>query len=722
MPIKDVASELVLEKILMELLLHGESPRLSTITTDMNTYEADHDLSKPVFSSDTYQVSKGEASSASKYNNANYDIQQDLKVLYKFLFDVSDQELRDFQRWKTEAQLIENRLDQLVDRVESLLLLSNDTAGYFNYVQDNFTDSSKVDLSNSTALVNMKRGIVTIGTSSTGTTRVDLSNLTDSDVQFTVLTRNNLVSDVQAEGSRPSYAVNPNSNYWQERVYTNKPGAVTAELKIKFPETTSVSRVDVDLHTSSSAAAVQVIVMYSTDNYNWQTVPTSAFAQSFIDKATFTFTPVNVNWMKLVMTKPGHDLISNGLYDYEFGLDGVAFFNEGFDTTSSASILYSKPLSVTGADGLPEDFSRVVLETCETVPTGTTIDYYVGVSNSDSAVLSGINFVNIDPLNREDTTAPSILDFGDLSEVTIEDIIPSFDPGATNTALRNPAAAFTYLSSVTDGVATTTTAVSSAQRYAFKNTNERILDLSLGPSISVAQGTIELWRNVHVSGSVLEVRGESNGWRFEDPYYKTTVRVGNANGYTVDWGTKAAFVDGAVSRGQQTISFGHHTIWVHKDNWDYIDASLVTDLASLKAADSLYPYNHRYIVEGFVYPTDWTTGVEKVYKGFDLVAEYLMQEISIFDLMNSLPANDYSRFAIDYDTGDASRTGASTDPIRVFVIKVDESQSDFTNEQFVLRFKAANTMYKYLYFKAVLSTTDSTISPLLDSYRIKVSS
>lgn len=727
MAISETYGELILEQILRDLLLHGESPRLSTITSDFNTFTATNDISKPLFKSTTSKVTWGENSSATKNNLTNNTILQDLSVLYKHIFKISEQSLLNFERWKAESQLLEGRLDILTDRINNLLLLSSDTAGFFNFIQDNFVDTSKVDLTNSNAYVNTSKDIVTIGTSSPGATRVNLSSLSNKDVEFTVLSRNNLIATLEAEGSQPVFAISDGSSYWQERVWVSKPGPVSAELKIHFPEATTLSKIELDLHMSNQSAAVQVIVQYSIDNYTWIQLPTDSFTQSVLRAATFTFTPIQVQYVKFIMTKPGYDSISNGLYAYEFGLDMLAFFNEGFGSNIDSTLI-SQALSVTGTDGLPEDFGKVVLEVCEDIPTGTSINYYIGVTNDSSAVPNDINFVGIDPITRTTTTLPSILDFGDISLITISDIYPSYDPSATDSSLINPSASFDYLKSTAGGITDTRAGLSSAQRYSFSNSNERILSLSLGPDIQIAQNSIELWRNVHTTGSTTLVRGTSNGWRFEEPYYKTTVQVNNANGYSIDWGGKTAVVDGGVQSGKVNLSTGKHTIWIHKDNWRYVDPTTIVDLTTLKSLDNLYPYNHKYVVEGFNYPTTWPIGTEKIYQGFDIVAEYLTQEVSIFDLESNISPGDYGRFAIDLDTGDPNReldgsSAADADkvPIRVFVVKVDETRSDFMNELFMLRFKSTNTLYKYLRFKAVLLTTDSTRTPLLDSYRIKVS-
>jgi hypothetical protein len=507
----------------------------------------------------------------------------------------------------------------------------------------------------------------------------------------------------------------------------SQPGIVTTELKIDLRSPKDISRIDVALHTANQNSAIQVTPFYSLDNYSWSNLPTNTFSVSLTGNTSFRFTPVSARYIKLQMTKNGHDLVTNNLYLYEFGLDSLSLYQEGF-SDSASSTLYSKPLYVKGPNDEPVEFGRVALEVCEDVPTGTSINYYIAAFDDPSLPVSGNNFIAIDPISRTSTRNPTSLDFGDLSPVTVSGLTISYD--SYNSTYTNPSLGFSYLQSISGGVATTVSGLSGnslGSRYSFYSSNDRILSLSLSPNIEIAKDSLEVWRNIHIQGSTTKVRGEIQGWRFEDPYYKTTVEVSSAVGVDIDWGSKAVVVGGAATKGKSHIAFGTHTLWVHKDSWKFIDMSSVSDLATLKIADPLYPYNHRYLVEGLSYPGSWSSTTEKIYRGFDVVAEYKMQEVSIFDLIHNLQPDDYSHFARDLDSGDTSRyisgapaTGIDCDPLTIFAVKINENVSDSLNELFVIKFKTVNQLYKYLRFKAVLTTTDSTITPIIDSYRVKI--
>ena len=708
MAIKDTASEIVLENIIKDLISHGESPTTTKITNTFNSFAAAHDLSAPLFSSNEYRVLRGESSSVAKYNGANNTIRQDLLTLYRDLFYSTDQALFNFERWRNEASLLEGQLDKLTQRITNLLLLSKDTAGFFNFMEDTFVNNSLVNLSATSAFVSVQKNRVTLGTTTPGATRIDLSNIPKKSLEFSVLSKTNLVSTTTAQGTSITNSVSDMRNFWQQSVYTSKPGIVTAEFKINFGTDTSISRIEIDLHAANQGSSTQITPMYSNDNYSWSMLPVGTFTQSIADKGAFQFTPITTKWLKLVMTKTAADQVEQGAYLYEFGFDSLSFYSEGFSTLVQSTLL-SKPLSVTGNDGLPELFSRATLEVCETIPTGTSINYYLAVSGSDTTPVSALNFVSIDPLNRTVATYPTILDFGDLTTIEVSGIGISEDP--TTDPIQNPSLSYSYLDTSSGTPVNVTVAEA---RYHFLENGDRILSLSLNPLIDIAQGTLEIWRNVQSQGTTQTVRGAFLGWRFEDPYYKTTVLVKNAAGVGMDFGSKVIVIDGAATLGKTTISQGRHSVWVHKDNWKSITAvDPIVDVGTLKKADALYPYNHRFLVEGYPYPVTWPTGAEKVYRGFDIVAESFMKEVSVFDIINNVSSSDYTKFAIDKDTLSA---------LPVFVVKVDTSQADYLNERFLLRFKAANVLYKYITLKAVLATTDAALTPVLTGYRIKVSS
>jgi len=725
MAIENTYIEYLTEQIIKEILEEGEVPTVFEIRNRLAAYDT-IDLSKPQFDAGDYTVAKYENSSASQMNSTNNAIQQDLVVAYKHLFKTSDQILDRFERWRSEADLLENRLNNLQERICSLLLLTEDTEGYFNFVQESFGNLTYVDLDNTNVKIDVKRRKVSMGSDmGLASTRQSLNTIDPSNVEFVILTKRNLVSSRSASQSTLANVINDANNYWQEIIYMNKPGPVSVEVKIKLgTEAIQLSRIDVDLHTSNSNATTSVTPMYSTDNYNYTQLPISDYTKSILDKDTFQFSPVSALWIKLILTKAGHDLVHNGLYAYEFGIDEVALYDEDFDNTT-AQVFVSKPLSIVKQDGSVEEFSKVALEATEQVPTDTSISYYVAASNDSSFDFDTASWTAIDPANRANPKNPLTVNFGDLSSVTVSGIKISHDPLAGSTEYINPAQTFRYVSSISSNTAVLSLVESGGQRYSFLNSSDRILDYELHTGVSPATRTLEVWRNVCLKGGTHRVRDNPQGWGFSEPYYSTTVYVSNSSGVQLDFGDQSVVVDGAEKKGLVTFSVGKHTVKIHKNNYLAVVAEDITTLAELKAADTLYPYNHKYLIEGFLYPSGWATTEEKAYRGFDIVAEFLMQEVSIFDIIHNV-GFDYGKFARDLDAKDTGATidgsAAEKPALTSFVLKVDESNPDFLNEWFTMKFKNGNTLYSYLRLKAEFATEDSDVTPYLSYYRLKVSS
>jgi len=718
-----------MEQIIRDTLISDIVPTLSNILDQFDAYETAHPLSQPVFIANNYKVSAGDISSAATYNELLTTVHQDLRALYKQLIKTSVQTCDNMSRWRNEATLLESRLKKLEGRITNLLLLTEDTAGYFNFVYDTFSDTSKTDLTNTTATVDIKKGSVIISPASTTASRIDLADNIDptKDIEFTLLTRSSVASTVSTQRSSLKNAVSGLDDYWQEKVYTTSPITVSAEFKVKLSTSPiQINRIDVDLNDSSSSSPTQITPMYSTDNYNFYQIPSTTTTASVTDQVSFKFTPVSASVVKLIMTKTRYDQVVNNQYLYEFGLDNFSVFNETYKTSTSVGsagyIFYSKPLSITTKTGT-EDFSKVSLEVCENIPASTSIDYAIAVSNTSTVPIS-TSFISLDPVSRSSTTLPTVLDFSEINVVSVSGVKVSYDKTEGDHKFINPDKDFTILQSASGTSATEATAVASAQRYVFLNSNDRILDHCVASGIQIATGTLEIWRNLHTLGSSDKVREVSNGWGFSDPYYSTTVYVGNANGVTIDFGSKTLIVNGIAKSGSITFAQGNYKLSVHKSNWKEVDLTDVADLSDLKTADTLYPYNHRYLIEGLAYPANWSSTDERIYRGFDIVAEYLMKEVSVLDFTNNVAATDFAKYAIDKDLADTACVinGSTTSkpPMDVFLVKVDEGKADFDNEQYLLKFKTSNILYRYLRLRATLKTTDTSLTPRLDSYRIKL--
>ena len=242
--------------------------------------------------------------------------------------------------------------------------------------------------------------------------------------------------------------------------------------------------------------------------------------------------------------------------------------------------------------------------------------------------------------------------------------------------------------------------------------------------------TLVLFRNVGAKGldptdPTAIVREVQRGWKFEEPWYICVIEVLNPDGMTIDVGDKPIYIndveykhkiDGTVLTGKTQTASGIHRIRVHKNNWKHVEP-LADDLSTLETADSLYPYNHKLLIEGYSYGSNFPD-VNKIYLGADIFAEIQMKKVSIFDMMRNVAKDNYRLFALDLDAPDTHTGGNS--PTQVFVVKADEESADFQNEHFVIKFTQINQLQRYLRLRADFITEDENITPALHSYKIKL--
>ena len=764
MTIESTYRKILLHNWLKDRLEGGTNVSALEIQEEVELLLASADLSVPQFVAADYHIADSEVSSAVKHTNTFSRVKQDVRALYKEMINLTKVSIQASERWRLESDSVEKKLVDLEDRIEDLLLLTQDTEGYHSVLIDNFTDTALTDMDISTAQLDLQGASIQMGPSDAGSVRAFLNDLSlAKDLAFKIRTTVDYVSRTDAVGSDLRDPFRQESKSWWTSIGMKSAKPVSCELTVRLSPTGSipVSRIVMELHDSSESGPVNITPLYSTDNQTYNQLPTNTFTQEARTSVVFSFSSVDAQWIKFILTKQGPDPSAGADYFfYEFGFKEISFYNEGFNTDTT-QVFVSKPLYVVGQDGEPLEFEKLTLEVCERIEANTSIDYYVTTALAEDDIGDSFDFstalwVPISPINRATPKYLQILDVGDVTETIIGDteiVKISYDPDAS-TKLINPADPFQLLSrdTTTGAVRDDTVSVATGEvvRYSFKNTNDRILNYQIKDTAYTGSGASEdallineanlvIFRNVgeqslDATSASTKVRDIQRGWKFEDPYYTCIIEIRNAQGISIDVGDQAIIIDDisytnrvdeTVLTGKTTITDGLHRVRVHKSNWREIASSLAytTDaayLAGLKVADPLYPYNHKLLVEGYDYDSSY--GGVKVYLGADLFAEVLMRQISIFDLMNNITMDNYNLYALDRDAPNSHEGGATDEnnPTRVFAIKIDENNPDFQNERFMIRFSLINQLQKYLRLRADFSTTDEKVTPACQSYKVKL--
>jgi len=705
MSIESTYKEEILEQIIKEILDEGTPLTTTEIESRFAARTGSIDFSLPQFDNSTAKVLELENASVSKNNNTADEIKQDLVIAYREQFNLTDKSVKLFQRWRTESKKIEGELRYLESRVRNLVTTQSDLGASFFIEQ--YDDTRQSDLPQTTALIDVQEKLVRLYKENAGITKVNLNKIQEENIVFTVLSRNNLIGVESAEKSNVTYAVDDTTKFWQSRVYARDGKLpMTAELNIKISSTPiPISKISIVLHSSNVNSNVQVIPLISGDGINFVNIDSPVSTVSISDKATFLFKPIDATHVKFIFTKIGYDFIADNSFIYEFGAQEITIFKENYVTETQT--VFSKPLKLINAKNETIEFNFIEFDACESVPENSSIDYYLSVTND---VLVSGEWIQVEPKTRENRNHPYQLSVGDTDNITIEDVKVSFSPLQSG-IYQNPAIDYSVVNFV-GGAKIITPQTATSLRYNPINTNDRILNHQLHNDLLTTANSVEIFRNVGDRGSSDMVRDVESGWSFSEPYYTSIIEIQQENGLTIDLGEKNIIIDEQEVNGTQRISKGLHKVLIHKDNWKKVEQGLT--YTELETADNLFPFNHKLLIEGYLLEDN-----RNPYKGVDIYCSHYMKEVPMSDFIYNVESDDLGKFALDRDTADP---GNSKLPNTVFVVKSNENLSDFLDERFTVRFDVKNQLYKYIKFRADLSSQDTEITPVLDNWSVKVNS
>lgn len=656
MSMKETYANAILTEILREFLDDGTVPTADQLTEAYKERIENHpNLAKPFLSDEDYSVDEYAESSASDYNSFFERVQSDTAALYEEIWERMDDSMDSFDRWRIELEQLKKKLQGLNRRIDSLLILRDDTDGYFSYVEDSLVDFSKIDMTNTTAKVDVVSHMVSLNDNLADKSLVQASTIPVKNATFTLLTRDYILAATKAPNTKIEYAIEDVSRHWQHRVRSTRGDKqVTGELKVKLASSAiNIARIELDLHASNTGGSMIISGMYSMDNYNWQNLPCDNYTQSADNKAIFLFSSTSMLWVKFFMTKLGADDVDGGQYVYEFGASGLKFFDTSYQT-DTGDLFYSQQLSAYDDNEERIKFNKAALQVCQQTPEDTMIQCWVQAANDTYTT----EWFRLDPYNIDTPVAPTTVDFGQLTK-TSETDLPKLDKAKSNST--------DYFSAYEDLIESDKLAI-------IGEDSDNAYYLSASTVENMSRESLVFYRNVGPDGGTSdEVRDAPLGWTYDDNevYMETVIKVENKDGLVLDFGSDSAILDGVPVTDRTKITSGLHTFKTLRQNTA-----------------------HRTLIEDNV----------------DLYYEAVCKRIGIFDMLHNTADDDYKKFAMD----------TVADGRWVFVVRFDPKDANNSNERFALEFWGGSNQYDRIKFKAQLASNDTSKTPVLNAFRIKL--
>jgi hypothetical protein len=616
---------------------------------------------------DIHKPGYREVSSANAENTNRQAIFDDMFTINTRLNDLVQLLEDSFRGFQGTARRTHGLLRQIEGRVNNLLLLNSDVDVFVHGVEETFDSQEHIDIENTTASV--EANYCTLGRG--GYTPVPLD-----DVRIVTTT----TSEHGIIGSQASSDINllksDDGTCWEYLAYTKRrQGRVSLLMELQLPRAMYVG----DLRVMGAGIAVNqqmtVTVFYSLDGQTFTAL--EPIEQVFnTDENVFNLGIDGVKKIQLLFSKnvSDNETPSGDQFVYVFSFDSIKIFSD-FYTDDKSSVLIAGPYTVTDEQGVPVNFTKATLKACTVMPENTSVNFYLSKDK--------VNWV---PISITDKSS-SVVSFADGSKTGTELFIDSsLSPG--------------LLVEEVEGI----------EEIDFET--EALLNTAVSEEYSrvVPLASIVLKRNVRTLTSPTTLYGTSPGWFFNSAtsQYTTTVKVEAPEGRYIDVGASGLFVNGKLQTGLVKLQKGYSTIATDDGNWRVLPEGLSTvDL--IIDADPLYPYNHKYLIEGYQFPAGFKG--DKVYTGVDEYFGMLLKYVSP-ESFSSIEEADVTTFG--------SYTIEDVDGNLYFKVKVQKTDASWKEEQYEIDWAVQSDETSDVYVKAVLATSESKHSPIIKNFSIRV--
>lgn len=350
------------------------------------------------------------------YNKALQEIAFDIKTAYEELTDISKEALKDLNFSDLYNKINNAQLNDLEAALENLLFLSENADFFFEGVFDIFSDTSKIDLENSTeGVLNLKEQMLSLPFGQIGTDKIKTNHLFNMSTPQNLKVVGSVGSEIIASvpGSTFGNAFIDTTSAWAVEVL--KPDASSTTIEFQFPLAGDeseevevfVNRFEIVPH---SPEVQRVQVFTSNDNVNY--IEPLGYEGGIITNNqnlvyAMDFETTLVQYIRIRITK---DNISSEVKrnstrynSYIFGLKNFSAYSTG---RVKKAVYQSKPFSFVNSSTIKD----VALKSEFSIPNGTNLRFSVaGYDDKNNQVSS---FIPILPLNDNNPDNTKVVSFG----------------------------------------------------------------------------------------------------------------------------------------------------------------------------------------------------------------------------------------------------------------------------------------------------------------------
>lgn len=367
MSIKDFQLAKSINKAKHLLLKKGKSPTSAQVTSLSNDTFNDAGLGYPFFSPQYGE--KYSVSDKAVFNKMLTDIHSDLTDLYDADSYLNNEVLSLLSYYDTEKKNTISSLNKLQRKLDGILYAMEDTSVKGNIV-DSFDDFSNIDFVGDKDK-NIFETDAYINLLSKYASNDVLSshkiNLSSSKINFNVTSK--FIKN--QELSSLSNCVNDNvSETWIQKIISNEVNNLSSTLEIELDKQEVANSLKINL-----SSAKKLIVSATMQNEAGETKSLQQI-ESY-DECEWCFRNTGIKKIVITITKTEPDNTDATNYEYYIGAKNISLCKNVYTTQS---IFVSKPYNI------PSPFSQVHLSCDDAVPQSTKIRYFVGIEKPNRSV------------------------------------------------------------------------------------------------------------------------------------------------------------------------------------------------------------------------------------------------------------------------------------------------------------------------------------------------
>ena len=383
MSIADRQIHTALNDIIGGIMRSGRLPTLDEVRRKLDKHFSQYVLGQPTMR--LRSVEYREKSNVNIWNDTINEIYNDLSLLYEEIVSKSELIVSHFDYAETERRRLDRRLNELITRLQDLLVLSGASATYSHAFTESFNSLAMVDLNKSNCFVDLRAREALPMSTKIGTSRIDLS---DAKVEYQLITADNVIAN-ETLSPLTNILDDMQNTAWSIKTLTSQVQRVAHQVTITPHDAADITRISIHPHNTDR---VNLSVSVTEDGGNWRTL----YSKHTADPVHIDMQPSKILALRIVISKDdsdGRELRDGQLYEaYYFGLATVALLRMGFEDVGS---LYSRPITITDSKNNPVSINKIVLDVDHDIDSPNNwIKYYLAL-DSESPQWIQVTPVNI---------------------------------------------------------------------------------------------------------------------------------------------------------------------------------------------------------------------------------------------------------------------------------------------------------------------------------------